>query len=194
MREWFAFLIQDRVDQFSIPLNARRLLQQLLVDDTDYFQKRALLAPTNEIVNELNDRLIGRFLGEPVEYLSLDLVLKSDYIDGNVDPTLYSIELLNELKIQGLPNYQLTLKVGVLVMLLRNTDQKKELCNGTRLQVVTLGACLIEVKILYGINASERISTPRIALKPSDKNIAFKFTRGQYPLLVCFAMTINKSQ
>ncbi|XP_076920917.1 uncharacterized protein LOC143582176 [Bidens hawaiensis] len=32
MREWFAFRIQDRLNQFSIHLNSRRLLQQFIVD------------------------------------------------------------------------------------------------------------------------------------------------------------------
>ncbi|XP_076943903.1 uncharacterized protein LOC143614309 [Bidens hawaiensis] len=142
----------------------------------------------------INDRLLELFHGDPVEYLSSDSVSKSDYIDGNVDPTLYSTEILNGLKIAGLPNHKLILKVGVPVMLLRNIDQKQGLCNGTRLQVVSLGTHVIEVKILSGTNTGERISIPRIALTPSDKSIAFTFTRRQYPLSVCFAMTINKSQ
>ncbi|XP_076960690.1 uncharacterized protein LOC143637128 [Bidens hawaiensis] len=155
---------------------------------------RGLLAPTNEVVHEINDRLLGLFHGDPVEYLSSDSVSKSDYIDGNVDPTLYSTEILNGLRISGLPNHKLILKVGVPVMLLRNIDQKKGLCNGTRLQVVSMGTHVIGVKILSGTHTGERISIPRIALTPSYKSIAFTFTRRQYPLSVCFAMTINKSQ
>ncbi|XP_076885333.1 uncharacterized protein LOC143534816 [Bidens hawaiensis] len=96
-------------------------------EDPNYFQQGALLAPTNEVVHEINDRLIESFPGESVEYLSSDYVSKSDYIDGNVDPILYSTELLNGLKIAGLPNHRLILKVGVPVMLLRNIDQKKGL-------------------------------------------------------------------
>ncbi|XP_076944878.1 ATP-dependent DNA helicase PIF1-like [Bidens hawaiensis] len=162
--------------------------------DPTYFQQRGLLAPTNDVVHEINDRLLELFPGDPVEYLSSVSVAKSNYIDGNVDPTLYSTEILNSLKISGLPNHKLMLKVGVPVMLLRNIDQKKGLCNDTRLQVVSLGTHVIEVKILLGNNNGERISIPRIAMTPSDKNIAFTFTRRQYPLSVCFAMTINKSQ
>ncbi|XP_076904463.1 uncharacterized protein LOC143559922, partial [Bidens hawaiensis] len=63
--------------------------------DLTYFQQRVLLAPTNEVVHEINDRLLELFHGDPVEYLSSDSVSKSDYIDGNVDPTLYSTEILN---------------------------------------------------------------------------------------------------
>lgn len=35
---------------------------------------------------------------------------------------------------------------------------------------------------------------PRLSLEPSDTRIPFKFQRIQFPIFVCFAMTINKSQ
>jgi len=35
---------------------------------------------------------------------------------------------------------------------------------------------------------------PRVANQPSDEENAFKFTRRQFPIRVCFSMTINKSQ
>ncbi|XP_076932756.1 uncharacterized protein LOC143598422 [Bidens hawaiensis] len=161
--------------------------------DPTYFQQKGLLAPTNEVVHEINDRLLEFFPDDPVKYLSSDSVAKSDYMHGNVNPTLYSTEILNYLKISGLPNHKLILKFGVPVMLLRNID-KKGLCNDTMLQVVSLDTHVIEVKILSGNNTGERISIPRISLTPSDKNIAFTFTIRQHPLSVCFAITINKSQ
>ena len=34
----------------------------------------------------------------------------------------------------------------------------------------------------------------RLTLTPSDKRIPFKFQRRQFPIVVSFAMTINKSQ
>ncbi|XP_072088827.1 uncharacterized protein [Arachis hypogaea] len=47
-------------------------------------------------------------------------------------------DVLNAISCSGLPPHQLTLKVGVPVMLLRNIDQSNGLCNGTRLQGQTL--------------------------------------------------------
>jgi len=35
---------------------------------------------------------------------------------------------------------------------------------------------------------------PRLSLTPSDTRIPFKFQCRQFPIFVCFAMTINKSQ
>jgi ATP-dependent DNA helicase PIF1 len=48
---------------------------------------------------------------------------------------LYPTEFLNSLSITGLCDHELHLKVGVPVMLLRNLDPSRGLCNGTRLIV-----------------------------------------------------------
>ncbi|XP_022040106.1 uncharacterized protein LOC110942639 [Helianthus annuus] len=134
--------------------------------DRDYFCERAILAPKNEVVHGINDRLLALFPGEEVEYLSSD----------------------------RLPNHRLVLKLGVPVMLLRNIDQQNGLCNGMHLQITHLGKRVIEAEILSGGNVGLRTYIPRINMIPSDKKIPFKFQRRQFPISVCFAMTINKSQ
>ncbi|XP_076909248.1 uncharacterized protein LOC143566415 [Bidens hawaiensis] len=103
--------------------------------DPTYFQQRGLLASTNEVIHEINDHLLEFIPGDPVKYLSSAPAAKSDYTDGNADPTLYSTEILNGLKISGLPNHKLILKVSVPVMLLRNFNQK-------RAYAITLGFTL----------------------------------------------------
>ncbi|KAI3687642.1 hypothetical protein L1987_81342 [Smallanthus sonchifolius] len=160
----------------------------------NFFQERAILAPTNEVVQDINDRLLSLFPGEEKEYLSSDTICQSDFVQDNFDESLYSPDVLNGLKLSGLPNHKLVLKVGVPVMLLRNIDQKCGLCNGTRLQMISLGNRVIEAEIISGSNIGTRTFIPRLSLTPSDKRIPFKFKRRQFPLAVCFAMTINKSQ
>ncbi|XP_035830063.1 uncharacterized protein LOC110944792 [Helianthus annuus] len=130
-----------------------------LYKDKDYFAERAILAPTNEVVQEINEKLLASFPGDEVEYLSSDI-----------------------------------LKVGVPVMLLRNIDQQNGLCNGTRLRITKLYKHVIEAEIISGGNIGTRTFIPRISLTPSDKRIPIKFQRRQFPINVCFAMTINKSQ
>jgi ATP-dependent DNA helicase PIF1 len=159
-----------------------------------YFQDRAILAPKNEVVHEINDILLSMFPGDEVEYLSSDSVCQSEDVNKQVDERLVSPDVLNGLKFSGIPNHRLVLKVGVPVMLLRNIDQKSGLCNGTRLQVVKMRKRVIEAKIISGSNIGMRTFIPRITLSPSDKKIPFKFNRRQFPLAVSFAMTINKSQ
>ncbi|XP_022019542.1 ATP-dependent DNA helicase pif1-like [Helianthus annuus] len=162
--------------------------------DRDYFSERAILAPKNEVVHEINDRLLALFPGEEVEYLSSDSLCPTEEINDPLHQDLYNPDVLNSVKVSGLPNHRLVLKLGVPVMLLRNIDQQNGLCNGTRLQITRLGKRVIEAEILSGSNVGSRTYIPRISMIPSDKKIPFKFQRRQFPITVCFAMTINKSQ
>ncbi|XP_035845146.1 ATP-dependent DNA helicase pif1-like [Helianthus annuus] len=159
-----------------------------------FFSERAILAPKNEVVHEINDRLLSLFPGEEKEYLSSDSICQTEQVLDSFQQGLYSPDNLNALKISGLPNHRLVLKVGVPVMLLRNIDQQNGLCNGTRLQVTFLGKRVIEAEVISGGNIGTRVFIPRISMVPSDKKIPFQFQRRQFPLTVCFAMTINKSQ
>ncbi|KAK1416261.1 hypothetical protein QVD17_32050 [Tagetes erecta] len=187
-------LITDRTDPISSLINF--VYPSILENFTqrNFFQERAILAPTNEVVQEINDHLLGLFPGEEKEYLSSDSVCQSDYLHDTFDETLYSPDVLNGLKLSGIPNHKLVLKVGVPIMLLRNIDQKGGLCNGTRLRVISLGNRVIEGEIISGSNIGARTFIPRFTLTPSDKKIPFRFKRRQFPIAVCFAMTINKSQ
>ncbi|KAG4982681.1 hypothetical protein JHK84_027791 [Glycine max] len=57
-------------------------------------------------------------------------------------------EFLHCLRTSGLPNHQIRLKVGTPIMLLRNLDQSKGLCNGTRLIVTKLVNYVIEAEFM----------------------------------------------
>lgn len=103
------------------------------VKNSSYFQERGILAPKHEVVQEINDHLLSLFPGDEKEYLSSDSLCESEHLHEQFDETLYSPDVLNGLKLSGLPNHKIVLKVGVPVMLLRNIDQKSGLCNGTRL-------------------------------------------------------------
>ncbi|KAK9049910.1 hypothetical protein SSX86_031120 [Deinandra increscens subsp. villosa] len=159
-----------------------------------YWKERAILAPTNEIVYEINERLLNVIPGDEKEYLSSDSLCPTEDVQGTVDENLYSPDVLNGLQFSGLPNHRLVLKKGVPVMLLRNFDQKNGLCNGTRLQIVNLGKRVIEAEVISGNNVGFRAFLPRISMSPSDKKIPFKFQRRQFPIALCFGMTVNKSQ
>ncbi|XP_076937457.1 uncharacterized protein LOC143605111 [Bidens hawaiensis] len=162
--------------------------------EKDYFHERAILAPKNDIVQEINDRLLSIFPGEERECLNSDSVCPTDMMNENLDESLCSPDILNGIKASGLPNHKLVLKAGVPVMLLRNIDQKSGLCNGTRLKVVSLGKRIIRVEIISGSNIGDKHYIPRITLIRTDKKLHIKLQRRQYPLALCFAMTINKSQ
>ncbi|KAK9724272.1 hypothetical protein RND81_05G060200 [Saponaria officinalis] len=161
--------------------------------NSQYFQERAILAPTHDIVELVNDYVLSLIPGEEKIYLSSDEICKED--SNTSVQQLFSTECLNTLRCSGLPNHVLKLKVGATVMLLRNIDQSSGLCNGTRLVVTNLGSRVIGATVISGSSVGEKVLIPRISLTPSDTNkFPVKFERRQFPLTVCFAMTINKSQ
>ena len=107
---------------------------------------------------------------------------------------LYPTEFLNSLKCPGISDHILRLKVGLPIILLPTINQSKGLCNGTRLTITQLGKWFIEAQIITGTNIGNKVYISRIIMSPSDSKWPFVLKRRQYPISVCFAMTINKSQ
>ena len=69
--------------------------------------------------------------GEYKIYASADSVMEGE----DTNPNLFPVEFLNSLNLNGVPVHELKLKKGMPVILLRNLDTRKGLCNGTRLIV-----------------------------------------------------------
>nr|XP_043633038.1 ATP-dependent DNA helicase PIF1-like [Erigeron canadensis] len=130
---------------------------------------------------------------EKTIYISSDSICESEQ-PTEFDSALFSTEILNSLQLSGLPNHRSMLKVGTPVMLLRNINQSNGLCNGTRLQVMKLGKHVIEAKVITGTNIGQCTLISRLKMTPSDKRIPVRICLRQFPIDVCFAMTINKSQ
>src|SRR6266704_1576641 len=53
---------------------------------------------------------------------------------------------------------------------------------------------VIEIELLSEEVRGKKIFIPRITLNPSETQVPFKLEKRQFPLKLCFAMTINKSQ
>nr|GEW55998.1 ATP-dependent DNA helicase PIF1-like [Tanacetum cinerariifolium] len=163
------------------------------INNPSYFQEKAILAPTNEVVDTLNDHLLNKYPGEEIVYLSCDSIDKTKR-GSAIDEAVFSPKFINGLKFLGVPNHTLALKVGVPIMLLRNIDQANGLCNGTRLQVLRLTRTSIQAKIINGTHFENEVIIPRLRITPSNKRLPIKIVRKQYPLSLSFAMTINKNQ
>ncbi|XP_074097687.1 uncharacterized protein LOC141526552 [Cotesia typhae] len=160
-------------------------IQRDALDSLSWLKERAILTPINESADRINTLLIEQQTTEHMKYESVDTVIEVE------ETVYYPVEFLHTLNPPGIPPHIHHLKIGTPIMLLRNLNPPK-LCNGTRLQVKTLRKNLIEATIFAGKYEGENVFIPRIPLIPSDYH--FKFKRLQFPVRVCFAMTINKAQ
>ncbi|GJZ16871.1 ATP-dependent DNA helicase PIF1-like protein [Tanacetum coccineum] len=158
-----------------------------------FFQERVILAPTHEMVDMINERMLDLIPRDETLYESSDFVSLAD-ADTNFDKSIYTTYFLNGLRMSGLPHHAIKLNIGTLVMLMRNIDQKAILCNRTRLQVLIRRINVTEAKIIPGGNVGRICAIPRMVITPPDTKMPLKLNRRQFPVQVCFGMTINKSQ
>ncbi|WVZ83374.1 hypothetical protein U9M48_030532 [Paspalum notatum var. saurae] len=161
--------------------------------DPIYLGERAIIAPKNDTTDEINSRVLSLIPGHEKVYLSSDSLVESSKEHGNLD-LLYLVEFLNSLQFKGIPPHKLVLKIGSPVMLLRNLNQSAGLWNGTRLIVTQLDDRVLEAQIISGSHIGDKVLLPRIALHVSSTRWPFVLSRRQYPVRLCYAMTINKSQ
>ncbi|XP_067940437.1 ATP-dependent DNA helicase PIF1-like [Watersipora subatra] len=153
--------------------------------DVNWLSERAFFCPRNDAAPAINSQLLAQLCGNSKTFTSVDTSLTDD---AAVE---YPVEFLNSLDLPGLPAHKLQLKIGTPIMLLRNLNPSK-LCNGTRLIVTQMFSHVIPAKIISASGRGEYIFIPRIPIIPTD--LPFELKRIQFPVRVCFAMTINKSQ
>ncbi|XP_072060319.1 uncharacterized protein [Arachis hypogaea] len=185
------------ITNFDDPIHAivEAIYSDYLNDPTEFRNShgRAILAPTINVVEQVNDYMLALNENEKKVYLSSD---SPSFKEGAADSlaSMHTPEFLATIKSPGLPNHELIFRQGCPVMLIRNIDHSAGLCNGTRLVITRLGNKVIEAEVLSGSNIGEKVFIPRMTLTPSDTKLPFKFQRRQFPLMLSYAMTINKSQ
>lgn len=163
---------------------------RLAIENVSQFSKKAILCPKNSDVDVMNENVLQILEGDRTQYLSSDSIDDATEDDGQN----YPIEFLNELTPSGMPPHKLNLKIGAIIMLLRNLNTKRGLCNGTRLMVIGLKPNVIVCEVLAGSAKGQKVFIPRIDLAPSQPDLPFVLRRRQFPIKLAFAMTINKSQ
>ncbi|KAI3857726.1 hypothetical protein MKX03_007149 [Papaver bracteatum] len=161
--------------------------------DKKYLAERSILAPTNECVDSINTHILSRIPGEEHTYLSADSI-GPESTEYHSSVIFYDMEFLYKHECSGLDSHKLTLKVGVPIMLLRNISQEDGLCNGTRLIVKHLGKYNIVAEILTGPGVGNTVFIPRIVMTTPETSLPFILHRRQFPVRICYSMTINKIQ
>lgn len=160
------------------------------LEDVDNIKHRVILAPTNDNVQSINEDILKRLEGESKCYTSVDSII----CDHPEEEMNYPTEFLNSLTPSGMPPHRLLLKVGAIVMLLRNLNTLRGLCNGSRLVIEKLGENVLFCKLLSGSKEGDVSLIPRIFLRSSAADLPFGFSRLQFPIKLAYAMTINKAQ
>lgn len=153
---------------------------------------RAIVCPFNDDCTIINEEALELIDGYTREYNSIDMVLPDDH-DDNLINTI-PIEYLHSITPSGMPPHTLKLKVGAVVMLIRNMDMGFGLVNSVRMIVREMYNNLLKLEVITGASKGQVTYLPRIDLLSTDNNLPFKFKRRQFPLRLAFAMTINKAQ
>lgn len=107
-------------------LRSKNLVEDMYMNVTDekIIASQAILAPQNLEVNRINHQILKLLPGNisycySIDRATLPGIDKSE--QGEEEATLrYPIEYLHSLSPSGLPPHKLTLKIGAIVMLIRN--------------------------------------------------------------------------
>jgi len=166
------------------------VLTQALTDPS-VFKGKAILSTLNKSVTDLNSTILNRFPGALQTYHSID---SADVNEETPHLDELPAEHLQSIDLPSLPPSKLHLKIGIPLMLLRNLCPQEGLCNGSRMVITSLQMYCLEVRLIGGDFDGQLRTIPRIKLASTDNQLAFTLFRKQFPVRVCFAMTINKSQ
>ena len=90
------------------------------------------------------------------------------------------------------PLHELPLRIGSLLVLLRNYNPSKGLCAGTHLIVHAFHAKLWSVRIANGPLQGSNEALPRIMCTSSIEDLPFNLNRRQYTNQFAGAVTINR--
>ncbi|CAM9631222.1 unnamed protein product, partial [Ectocarpus sp. 6 AP-2014] len=144
--------------------------------------------PTNDNIDQINDFILGKLPGRVHEQLSSDKIIKDD---ENMSDVVF-VEYVDSISVPGTPPHKLNLKVGALIFFIRNINFDCGLVNGKRGVIRGISSRVIDVEVLS--DESPILKIPRICFDVKAGSRGITFHRYQFPVRLCDAMTINKSQ
>ncbi|KAL6581065.1 hypothetical protein OROMI_006988 [Orobanche minor] len=109
------------------------------VGDGRYFQDRAILAPINEIVQEVNDYIMSLLPEDATEFMSSDSICPNEYDKVNREDVYYVV-FLNTIRNSGIPNHIIRLKIDCY----------------------SIGKHIIEVKTIHEKNTGVKVFIPKM--------------------------------
>ena len=165
-------------------------------DHVGWLTSRAISTPINSRLQYINNQVAERFPEKFSAYKSADSVLCDSLEAQNAAELRHLQELLNSFEVgSSLPDHEITLKKGFIVMLLQNTKPSSGHVNGARYVVEGMTPNLLFFTSASGSRPGIRLMLPRMNYAVSNDDFPIPgFRRCQSPIRVCFAMTINKAQ
>ncbi|XP_028779075.1 uncharacterized protein LOC114735542 [Neltuma alba] len=94
------FLITDSLDPINSIVSSTYPALQQNITHPNYLTERAILAPTTDVVDKINDYMLSLLPGDSVHYLSSDSISSTDQ-DSSSFQDLYSPEFLNTINCSG---------------------------------------------------------------------------------------------
>ena len=186
-----ANMIEVPEELFSKATSVEDFVKELLDDDLD-FENKVILTLKNDEANQINQIVLEQLLKdeEKVIVKSIDEIISDE--DNQFE---LPIEFVNSLQPSGMPPHILELKIGCIVMVLRNIFPGSGFCNGTRCKVVEIQPEWLILEIISGDFKGKQTAIPKIKLKSTvSNNSLFTFFRYQFPVKFAYCLTVNKSQ
>jgi hypothetical protein len=121
---------------------------QGIIRNISFFRDRAILIIKNDTVADINVRILTRLANETRVYDTVNSISFNIIEEGN-RPNIF-IEFLRAQNPSGLPPARLELKIGALIICLRNLFLREGLYNDTRIIISKLREYSIEIKIING--------------------------------------------
>ena len=140
-------------------------------------KNKVILCPTNNNVLQMNNEILSWLNGDSKEYLSIGTIVDDE---NECLQNCIRIEFLNSIPTNGRPPHKIILKIGAIIILLRNLNLEDGLCNGTKLIVRSLGEYVIKADIITGNNAGITVLVPRIGLILQKKKFHLIWLEGNF--------------
>ena len=156
-----------------------------------YNISRVILAITNNRVDFWNDYIQGYNESDLITLYSSDYFAEVDDDNGNLN-NLLTHKVSDALSNSQIPQHCLKLKINDICLIMRPM-KAFDLATNERVRIYKITNKLITIETLD--SSCRRICIPRIRFNYlPTANTSYKMVRIQFPLRLCYAMTINKSQ
>eukprot|EP00918_Siedleckia_nematoides_P095730 GHVU01210061.1.p1 GENE.GHVU01210061.1~~GHVU01210061.1.p1 ORF type:complete len:483 (-),score=34.49 GHVU01210061.1:465-1856(-) len=158
--------------------------------DPEYLKQRLLITPIHATKNRLSENICARIPGDATVCYSYNAV-SADYVD---EFHTYPPEVMAAIDPPNFPPHELSLKPNMVVMLLRNLDAPKKLCNGRRLIIRSISRDPWLITASYLDEPDTIVFIPRIKFVVGPELCGFEWSRVQFPVVPGYVLTINKCQ